>query len=469
MKTRVRKRLWFWLLPALGLAAGCAFSGEAEKNPKPVPAPFHVDGRWFKDAQGRVAIFRGINVTNTVKWPPYEYWTQEHEWDLMQDWGVNLVRLLMAWETIEPDKGRYTDWFFEERSDQQVAWAEPRGIYILLDMHMDVYGRMVAGNGAPDWATRTDIPFKAQSPWGINYLARATAQSYDDLWTSPELQAHYIGAWMRAVKYYRFRKIVIGYDLFNEPFCGTISPWEFSRKTLPQFQDRVAAVIRTKDPGRIIFYEPLIFTSSGMAVMMPPPRVGNVALAPHYYDPVMGFLHEKPYDQDPSRIHNMMDLRDQEMKAMGGIAWLMGEFGVGVSAPDYNFYLRDFYNELDLHMGSGTIYEMSRGGMGPLNPDGSENTVFLNEMVRTYPQRIAGEPLNFSFNSTTKVFTLTYKQVKGVTGPTEIFIPEARHYPGGFTLQPSTWNMRTEWDGRILKVYLGPEVDVFTITIKPAT
>ncbi|HUT54348.1 MAG TPA: cellulase family glycosylhydrolase [bacterium] len=450
------------------LLGGCRFSGDDEaRRAAATPAPFHTDGRWIKDDQGRVVILRGINVGGGVKWDPWQYWYGEREWDLLMDWGMNVVRMLIIWEPIEPEPGQYTDWLFESGTDQLVAWSEERGINVILDMHQDVYGPAVSGDGAAPWATRTDIPFKHQEPWGINYLARAVNESYDDLWTDPALQNHFIGAWLMAVQRYRYREIIIGYDLFNEPWPGTSAPWEFSRNRLGKFQDRVAQAIRALDANRIIFYEPLTFTAAGMPANLPPPAVKGAGYAPHFYDPTLGFVHDQPYDLDPSRMNKVMDRYEKEARWMGNIPWLMGEFGVTNIAPNWQVYLQDFYNALDAHMASGTIWEYGKGSMGPLNPDGSEKTEFVNEIVRTYPQRIAGEPVSFGFDPATRVFTLTYNIVEGVTGPTEIFIPEARHYPAGFRIVSADKNMKTEWDGRILKVWPDPDLTTFTIIIAP--
>jgi endoglycosylceramidase len=433
------------------------------------PGAIRAEGRWFKDDQGRVVIFRGINVGGGVKRDPWQYWYGEKEWDHLVDWGMNVVRMLIIWEPIEPEEGKYTNWLFESGTDRLVAWAEERGIYVILDMHQDVYGPAVSGDGAPAWATRTDIPFQHQNPWGINYLARAVGQSYNDFWTDTRLQDHFTGAWLMAVRRYRNREIVIGYDLYNEPWPGTFAPWYFSRNLLGKFQDRVSRAIRLLDPERIIFYEPLTFTAAGMPANLPPPAVKGAAYAPHFYDPTLGFVHDQPYDLDPSRMQKVMDRYEKEAGWMGDIPWLMGEFGITTHADNWQQYLRDFYNSLDDHMASGTLWEYGKGSMGPLNPDGTDKTEFTDQIVRTYPQRVAGKPVSFGFDPITRVFTLTYNRVDGVTGPTEIFIPEARHYPNGFRIVSADKNMKTEWDGRILKVWPDPDLETVTIIVRPTS
>lgn len=449
----------------IALTAGCKKSGDTATSNVSI-AQVHTDGRWFKDSQNRVVILRGINVGGNVKWAPFDFRMEEADWDVLYNWGYNVARLLIIWEAIEPEEGVYSEEFFQ-KVDQQIAWAEERGIFVILDMHQDVWGPAFGGDGAPRWASRLDIPFTWNNPWGINYFAPAVITSYDDFWASAELQDHYANAWLKAIERYKDRAIVIGYDLYNEPFFGSRTPWNFERDYLGPFQDRLAARIRAVDPDRIIFYEPMIFTSGGIPTFLPPPAIrGNVALAPHFYDPVLGMIHTEPYDLDDSRMDNMMALRTTEGVGLGNIPWLLGEFGVA-SGPNSDIYIHDIYDMFEKHMASGTYWCYGKDSyMAPLNGDGSERPR-VTDMVRPYPVRIAGEPVSFSFDQATKVFTLTYRESADAQGPTEIYIPEARHYPNGFTIETRDVNWSPEYDGRILKFYHDPNEYTHVITLRP--
>lgn len=430
-----------------------------------VIAPLHTEGRWFKDSQGRVVIMRGINMQNSVKRAPHDYNITEEDFDIIYNWGFNVIRLLIIWEAIEPEPSVFKEEFFR-KVDQMVDWAEERGIFVLLDMHQDLYGPAFGGDGAPVWASRTDIPFKWNDPWGLNYFSKAVIESYNNFWTNNELQEHFIQSWLKAVQRYNKRPHVIGYDLYNEPFFGSIPPWDFERYYLGPFQDKVALRIRRIDPDRIIFYEPFIFSSGGLVTFLPPPAIKtNVAIAPHFYDPVLGLVHQLPYDNNPSRIHNMMTLRDKECRGLGNIPWFLGEFGIG-SGENSDQYIHDIYNALEKFMASGTYWDYGRNNyMAPLDPYGNERPR-VNDMARPYPTRIAGEPISFSFNQNTKTFKLTYKNSPTATGPTEIFIPEARHYPSRFTVDSNDIYWRYDYDGRILKYYHDPNVYTHTITVR---
>ncbi|MBK8350740.1 MAG: cellulase family glycosylhydrolase [Saprospirales bacterium] len=40
--------------------------------------------------------------------------------------------------------------------ERRINWYTSRHMYVMIDMHQDVYGAAVGGHGAPDWACRTN-------------------------------------------------------------------------------------------------------------------------------------------------------------------------------------------------------------------------------------------------------------------------------------------------------------------------
>ena len=66
--------------------------------------------------------------------------------------GMNAVRLLIFWAAVEPQKGIYDEEYLE-RLAKRVKWYTDNGAWVILDMHQDIYGYAVHGNGAPGWAT----------------------------------------------------------------------------------------------------------------------------------------------------------------------------------------------------------------------------------------------------------------------------------------------------------------------------
>src|SRR6266700_540742 len=84
---------------------------------------FVKDGSWFRDAQGRYLLFRGVNLASRSKLPPYlpvlplevqaldqqglarfyqELEAVKPQLDILKMLGFNAVRLLVMWKAIEP-------------------------------------------------------------------------------------------------------------------------------------------------------------------------------------------------------------------------------------------------------------------------------------------------------------------------------------------------------------------------------
>ena len=159
-------------------------------------------------------------------------------------------------------------------------------MYVILDMHQDVYGKLdTAGramgfDGAPQWAMITDgKPFTYQTMgWFFNYFEPAVLQAADHFWDGaagahPELQERYAAMWRHVAQRFANTPNVLGYDTMNEPFPGSkygfVIPgplrvvvgdpakqdlWEVNE--LAAFHNRMVASIRSVDPDAWIFVEP---------------------------------------------------------------------------------------------------------------------------------------------------------------------------------------------------------------------
>ena len=56
-------------------------------------------------------------------------------------------------------------------------------------------------------------------------------------------------------------------------------------------------------------------------------------------------------------------------------------------------------------------------------------------MIRPYPRRVAGVPRAFGYDPDSRVFELAFDPSPSATLPTEVYVPAARHYPSGWTLE----------------------------------
>jgi endoglycosylceramidase len=97
-------------------------------------------------------------------------------------------------------------------------------------MHQDLYSVLYA-DGAPKWATLTEgKPHKTGDIWSEAYmLSEAVQNAFDNFWANTPvsdgigLQEHYAQMWRHVARRYANNPTVIGYDLMNEPFPGTLA------------------------------------------------------------------------------------------------------------------------------------------------------------------------------------------------------------------------------------------------------
>jgi len=108
-----------------------------------------------------------------------------------------------------------------------VALAYAEGLFVLLDMHQDLYS-VKFGDGAPAWAALDEgKPHTTGTVWSDAYYVSAAVQTaLDHFWAnSPAadgvgLQDHYASAWRRVAERFKNEPMVLGFDLMNEPVPG---------------------------------------------------------------------------------------------------------------------------------------------------------------------------------------------------------------------------------------------------------
>ena len=69
---------------------------------------------------------------------------------------MNFVRLGVMWEAVEKQPGVY-DYEYLARIDKLITKLGAAGIYTLVDMHQDVFARVICGEGFPDFYAKEAI------------------------------------------------------------------------------------------------------------------------------------------------------------------------------------------------------------------------------------------------------------------------------------------------------------------------
>ena len=398
-----------------------------------VPA-WSVSKGFLRDVQGRAVILRGANVSGKNKEPPYFDFHAPADFARMRtDWGMNAVRFLVLWSAIEPQEGQYDDAYLDDVA-QRIQWAQDADLYVVLDMHQDVYGLGFAaggGDGAPLWTCDASsyASFQPTTPWFFENLSSQVTGCYDGFWSSDDLQAHYAEAWRRVAARLVGFDHVLGFDVMNEPYWGSHAIEAFEQDRLQPLYERVVPVVRSAAPGWIAFLEPSSSRNLGGTTNLTTPSFRDFVYSPHSYD--RNAESGNGYDpaDTPGILSNVAALAG-EATALGGALWI-GEYGGTADSPGIVAYMTAQYDAAGAVAASTMYWDYSMGGYGFLDASGNEAHPLIDTLVRPYPERVAGDPVSWSYDAPSATFALTYHPDPASTAPTTLVIP-ARLYPAGF-------------------------------------
>jgi endoglycosylceramidase len=454
--------------------AGVDGGGDAG-DPEPVE-----DGTYFiRDDSGRVLILRGMNIMSSSKGHPERLptLTEEDVERYARQWGFNVVRYLIFWDAVEPSPREYGTEYFD-KTEERLDWFANHGVYVILDMHQDVYAQRFCCDGAPEWAIEDDgLPFQQNPIWSLNYFAPAVMAAFDNFFDYQgehgHLQDHFADAWAEVVERFKDHPAVLGYDILNEPSPGsvykgsdiTITPpdgeaAEFDRTLFTEFYVRMIDAIRSVDEDGWIFYEPRVAAPANgqpsFIQKLEDPRDGapRIAYGPHLYSVSFEFNQEYSPSTDDT-LASWEANRNIETEAQQA-PLLLGEWGFDPAWPGADLFRRELLEMSDRMMLGWTYWSYDPWGWGIWESDQDGNFVEEREsagdLVRPYPQRVAGIPRSFSYDPDTRVFDLAFDPSPSATLPTEIYVPASRHYAGGWTLSgcdeafgcTSSWSSDTE-------------------------
>jgi endoglycosylceramidase len=448
------------------------------------------DARFFTDDQGRVLILHGANVASSAKTSPDRMpdITEDEIHLLSKEWGFNYVRYLLSWDGAEPQPGVYDETYFQG-VEKRLDWLQAAGIHVMLDLHQDVYSTFTCGNGAPEWAVRTDgIPLEqpCRSVWSFNYFQPAVTRAFDNFWNGdsgahPDLQQHFVAMWRAVAERFRDHPAVIGYDILNEPYPGSYfdkveaalrrSPKDgapsaaFDVERFAPFYQRTIDAIREVDDRHWIFFEPRFGAAGNGSPSWIPrlddPRRGapRIAYGPHLYSAIAEAANvDFPWNQTLAAWEHerTVDVDRQ------GCPLVIGEFGFTWAMTDAPRYMTELLDMADRMMAGWAYWAW--------DPGGPTSWAFYDRATRTpnpnskylgrpYPQRVAGVPTSYRFDHGTRVLELAFTERRGVTGPTELYVGAHRTYPDGWHVESNdpTGSWESSWD---------PDREVVTITTR---
>eukprot|EP00999_Lentomonas_sp_LEN2_P002146 NODE_338_length_1611_cov_90.814690_g306_i0.p1 GENE.NODE_338_length_1611_cov_90.814690_g306_i0~~NODE_338_length_1611_cov_90.814690_g306_i0.p1 ORF type:complete len:518 (-),score=81.73 NODE_338_length_1611_cov_90.814690_g306_i0:57-1550(-) len=426
----------------------------------------HIENGHYVDATGRTLLYHGMNSVRKSE-PFYTIITDEEISQMANEWGMNLVRLGISWEGFERSEGVHDMEYLEETLKVAERFAA-HGIYVLLDMHQDLFSRKYCGNGFPDWAVNIDPEVEEVAPfpqpviddvfeldpetghirpedcakfpfWGNVYFTNVTGSIYESFYNDVNnVQTRFVETWKIIVDFFAGKEFIVGVEYINEPFPGNIYtnprlfviPGYGEKHNLVPMYERLHKEIRQIDDETIIFFEPLVTSTEGL-----PRKTGfdggpggpeyndRQVYSPHYYCIEGGDPEEEFCEWFAT---TSFQVRDEE-KREWGVGSLLSEWGGLTGNETEDARETTFLAELsDSYLQSWAYWE--------------HNTVLRQPLVqaalsRTYPRATAGTPLALSFDAHTGLFNYQYKIDKSIDLPTEIFARMDVYYPTGFALE----------------------------------
>lgn len=456
------------------------------------PAAISVSGDHFVDNFGREVILNGINVVNKSKEEGYMFSGGPEFYANLSKWGFNSIRFIIIWDGLEPEPGVYDEKYLSE-IDKRIQWAGENGLFVILDMHQDLYS-VKYSDGAPEWATLDDgKEHLTGAIWSDSYmLSQAVQTSFDNFWENkpaPDgigLQDHYAAIWQHLANRYKDNTTVIGYDLMNEPFPGSMAleatasllnqygklvyhetgevmtPEEvggvwadeasraealklmgtresyafvmdtlyhlnrrFETEKLQPMYQKVANSIREVDQNHILFLEHSYYSNTGVKT-----SIQSVTLADGSPDPNVAYA---PHAYDlvtdtkaaAASSSERLSLIFERIREKGNQLTLpvwLGEWGA--------YYSHD-ESIVDVARSSVSLIEEHLMGNAywSYDPGTEDQEYFQQALLRPYPAYTNGELTDYSYDFTSGIFSVSWIEEESDHNPTVIYIPWLSKFP----------------------------------------
>ena len=403
-----------------------------------------IKGDCFVDHEGNQILFNGVNYVCKDPGQGYLFPAPERVFRRFREQGFNLIRLGIFWDGVEPQPGVY-DHDYLQRVKDVIELARQNGLYVMLDMHQDLFSRKW-GDGAPLWATLDEGAPHPESctMWYDAYLqSEAIIRAADNFWENAPaadgvgLQDHYEAMWEILAGYFDSCENVIGYEPMNEPFMGGLARAAFGEaamRTAAQFPgydpqnplatsaeqaDFYMSVVSEKLMGfdketLMPFYrriqkavarvsdKPLITGGNIYSSSTIPTGIerldehGNQIYAPHGYDAVVDSDRYESFNK--ANVESLFADKRRSQTELG-LPTIIGEWGAFPSKPFTGELIRHMNDILEQYLWSSTYWQWMPG---------LENDPNYADLSRAYPMVTAGELRSYHYDAESKTLSLCY-------------------------------------------------------------
>ncbi|MCW5802777.1 MAG: cellulase family glycosylhydrolase [Deltaproteobacteria bacterium] len=421
------------------LAALTACGGE--ESGRLVTRPLASDGTHLRDAEGRVALLRGINarvrgvfdVTFSDGRTPLETIPEltQGDCDRMRQLGFDLLRLPINWSGVEPSPGAYDEAYLQ-RVDSAVACAAASGMLVVVDLHQDGYSKEIGEDGAPLWAIQPpptqllEGPLEDLGDRRLSPQVQAAFRTFFDVDDAAGLQAAFSAMLAHVAARYADAPAVIGFELFNEPDTG--SP------ELAAFHARATAAVRAAAPAKLVLFEPPALRNFTDFIPRPqePYADEGAVYAPHIYtyvfQPDQSAFQAATFEQ----LEGSVRAAREEAEALRTPLWI-GEFGVGPDADEPHERWMQAQGQLhERYFASNAFWvwkEQSQGAWGLFDHDDAtdawtERPAVIARVSRIHVARVAGTPATIDASAPGDDIRVELVPGSATSAPHLVYIPE---------------------------------------------
>ncbi|MCP4870229.1 MAG: glycoside hydrolase family 5 protein [Proteobacteria bacterium] len=296
------------------------------------------------DDRDREVLLRGANITSLGEYwqgnadlPPTVALT-EQDWDDMEARGFSVIRLVVHWSLIEPERGQIDDGYLDE-IEAVVEDASEHGIYTVIDMHQDAWSAFIftseeeacppdswpgkGWDGAPEWACITDGA--STCVVGDRNSAPAVVNAWNHFYDNTDgIRDRFVASWAAVGERFADRPEVAGYDLLNE--ADASRPADELAPIYNELLGELVTALRGVGADQLIFIEPAIPAGDrDFGLVFPNPE--SMGVEPHN---LVGSTHNYAESIDTTGL---------SIEATNDFIWAMAQQqGTGVWIGEYGFW-----------------------------------------------------------------------------------------------------------------------------------
>lgn len=286
-------------------------------------------------------------------------------------------------------------------------------------------------------------------------------------------------------------------------------PVDFAQDYLKPFINRYIESIRSVDPNTIVFVEGEAFHNPPCWEQTAP---GGLAYAPHWYDGYVLFFKAfntwvgsdargkprpifGPHKIRKSFASQIMEFKKQSADCLANAPVVVGEFGISFDMHHKQAYktgnftqqehaLQRSFRAMEDALVSYTLWNYTPDNSNEHGDQWNDEDLSiyspdqrhqpedihsggraLRAILRPYPQKTAGEPLQLSFDDQNGRMEYHFRHGRQVTEPTEFYIP-AYQYPSGCKVSVSDGQYELDVDQQLLIYRHSDAREIHTIIVE---